>query len=453
MASNDKLSIGVKLGYGVGDLGGNLFFTIIAFWLMFFLTDVAKLPATLAGTAILIGKLVDAVTDPVAGYLSDRTRTRWGRRRPWFFIAAIPLAFAVTFLFTNPRIADQNLLFIWAALAYSLACTVYTCVNIPYNALTPELTKSYNERTSLNGFRNAFSVVGTLLGAGLAMTLVGIVTPEGSADQTAGFTFMGAVFGGIMAVTAIIAFFAVKEPPLPEKVNSENIFKSYIAALKNKPFKLILVPWILFMIGVTVLTATLKYYFDYVKMDVSMDIAMLVLLVSAMGSMPLMVLLSKKFGKRNTYIGGMSFFAAGVLGMFFFGRQFNDIGTYITMVFAGIGLSANYVMPWSIIPDTVEHDYAEHGIRREGVFYGLWTFGIKLGQALAGFLMGVILDLFKYVPNVPQSDTSIFGIMLLVGPVTALFFVAGNIVLAFYPIDKKAYDELRTKIEARDGKQ
>jgi GPH family glycoside/pentoside/hexuronide:cation symporter len=451
MASDGRLSVGVKLGYGVADLGGNLFFTIVAFWLMFFLTDVAGLPATLAGAALMIGKIVDAITDPLVGFLSDRTRTRWGRRRPWFFTAAIPLGAAVAFLFTNPHIADKNMLFIWAAVTYSVVCTIYTCVNIPYNSLTPELTKDFNERTSLNGYRNMFSVVGTLIGAGAAMMIVKMFTPEGSVDQSNGFTMMGVIFGSLMTITALIAFFAVKEPPLPKEVKTENILKSYFHVLKNKPFRLILIPFMMNIIGVTIVTGTLKYYFDYVKKDASMDIAMLILLVTAMASMPLMVLLSKRIGKKNTYITGMSLLAATVIMIFLFGRTFEPVGMYILMFFAGVGLSTNYVMPWSIIPDTVEDDYAEHGIRREGIFYGIWTFGIKLGQAFAAFLIGIVLDLFKYVPNAAQSESGILGIMLLVGPITAVFFVISNIVLAFYPIDKKRYEETQAKIRAREG--
>jgi len=343
------------------------------------------------------------------------------------------------------------MLFIWAAVTYSVVCTIYTCVNIPYNSLTPELTKDFNERTSLNGYRNMFSVVGTLIGAGAAMMIVKMFTPEGSVDQSNGFTMMGVIFGSLMTITALIAFFAVKEPPLPKEVKTENILKSYFHVLKNKPFRLILIPFMMNIIGVTIVTGTLKYYFDYVKKDASMDIAMLILLVTAMASMPLMVLLSKRIGKKNTYITGMSLLAATVIMIFLFGRTFEPVGMYILMFFAGVGLSTNYVMPWSIIPDTVEDDYAEHGIRREGIFYGIWTFGIKLGQAFAAFLIGIVLDLFKYVPNAAQSESGILGIMLLVGPITAVFFVISNIVLAFYPIDKKRYEETQAKIRAREG--
>ena len=143
-----RLPVRVKLGYGICDLGGNLFFTVMAFILMNFLTDTVGLAAGLAGVAIMIGKIWDAVTDPMAGYLSDRTTHRWGRRSPWIFYGSFPLAITMAVMFINPVLTSQTLLFLWATIAFCLLCTAYTAVNIPYNSLTPELTQNYHERTS-----------------------------------------------------------------------------------------------------------------------------------------------------------------------------------------------------------------------------------------------------------------------------------------------------------------
>ena len=194
------LSIGTKLGFGVCDLGGNLFFTIMGFYLLNFMTDVAKLGAGLAGTAMLIGKVCDAITDPTVGFLSDRTKSRWGRRRPWMFWGAIFLFFTMILQYTNPHIESQFWLFIYMAVAYCLLTTAYTMLNIPYGSLTPELTHDFDERTTLNAFRMSFAVVGTFLGAGLVLKIAGAFP-----SQDTGWTAMAAIMGAAsrMASTSV----------------------------------------------------------------------------------------------------------------------------------------------------------------------------------------------------------------------------------------------------------
>ncbi|MCB1325600.1 MAG: MFS transporter [Spirochaetales bacterium] len=445
------LPVWMKAGYGAGDLGGNLFFTVVAFWLTNYLTDEVKLSGTMAGLAILLGKLWDAVTDPAVGLLSDRTRTRWGRRRPWFLFAAVPLGFAMLFMFTNPGFESAMALFFWASGAYMLLCTVYTCVNIPYNALTPELTADFDERTSLNGYRMIFAVIGTLIGAGTALPIISAFE-----DRTQGFMAMGAIFGTLMALSSLVPFFFVREPVRAEAPKDKSMFMylvhAYRDAFRNKPFLLILFPWAFNIVGFTVVTATLIYYFKYIYRDeASLTIALVVMLLTSMVFIPLSVLLSKRIGKKIVYLSGMSLLAASVLVFFAVGHKYGLNFAYIIMFTAGIGLSTHYVMPWAIVPDTVEYDYAKSGVRREGIYYGLWTFMIKLGQAVAGLLVGVILDAFGYIPEVEQSESALLGIRLLVGPFTAMFFVAANVILAFYPIDKQAYEEIQATIKRREA--
>jgi len=124
---------------------------------------------------------------------------------------------------------------------------------------------------------------------------------------------------------------------------------------------------------------------------------------------------------------------------------------YAIMFATGIGLSTHYVLPWAIIPDTIDYDYSQSGVRREGVYYGLWTFMIKIGQALAGLFVGLVLGLFGYIPDIAQSESSLFGIRLLIGPITALFFVLGLVFLYLYPIDQKRYEEIQKAIKKVDG--
>lgn len=550
--NKNKLPIRIKLGYGVGDLGGNLFFTVIGFWLMNFLTDNVGLAAGLAGIAILLGKVWDAITDPVVGILSDRTRSKWGRRRPWFLFGSVPLGLAFFFMFTNPHLSSQTSLLIWASILYMFLCMFYTFVNIPYNALAPELTKDFDERTSVSGYKNIFSVVGTLIGAGAALPIVNSV-----ADKSLGWMIMGGIFGGIMTGSALVLFFATKEPPLQpkKKEKKRHLFKGYIDAFKNKPFVLILIPWIFFIMGVTIVQGSLIYYFKYVLQDeASLTFALIAMLVSAMIFIPITVKISNKLGKKNVYIIGMSFFLLILLVVFFTGHLFGLVYIVVMMFLAGIGFASNYVMPWAIVPDTIEYDYAKSKIRREGIYYSLWTFSIKIGQALAGFFIGMILMAFLYIEpampkellqeptinniaeeiinneqmknsidknfdevyqqlnynekldeevkklielyknegkiqyreddklidtieqslkkivktrmktkmsyekavenaNLIQPEIAVFGIRMLVGPFTAIFIILGCIILFFYPLTKKKYNEIQEQIKKMEEQE
>jgi len=432
----DKLSRKTKLGFGVADLGGNLFFTIGGFYFLNFLTESLGLAAGLAGTALMIGKIWDAVTDPAVGYISDRTHTRWGRRRPYMAVGAVFLLIFMILMFTNPRIQSDQLLFVWVVVVYCLLNTAYTLVNIPYSALTPELTSDFDERTVLNGYRMSFAVVGTLIGAGAMLPLVAVF-----GGGSAGWTITGGIMGVIMAVTTMITVLTVKETLGAPVAQATNVIKSYIQVLGMKTFLLALLPWT----------------FHIYKNEGMFSIALLFLLVSSLGFIPVWVKISAKIGKKKSYNIGMLIVAAAVLVFTGFGPSLPIWFSFIIMALAGIGFATQYVMPYSIVPDIIEYDFAENGTRREGVFYGMWTFASKIGQAFGIALTGWVLAAFAYqqptdaIAEPVQSAGAITGIRILMGPIPAIFFVAGVIVLSFYPITREVYDQIMVKVRAREA--
>jgi GPH family glycoside/pentoside/hexuronide:cation symporter len=433
-----RLSVGIKLGFGAADLGGNLFFTAMGFWTLNFLTDTVGLSAAAAGAAVMIGKLWDAVTDPLMGFVSDRTRTRWGRRRPYLLFGALPLALAMWFFFTNPKIDNPASLALWATLALCALNTAYTVVNIPYSSLTPELTKDYHERSSLNGYRFGFAVIGTILGAGAVLPLVGIF----GSDRSAGFSFMGAVLGGIMAASTLVTFFAVKEPdhhhePLP----TERFFPTFLAVFKNKPYVIVLLTYALNLTALNFVQGILVYYFKYIYRNEGMTtVAMILLLVTAMACIPISVLVSKKIGKKRTYQICFAILAATCIFIYFLGHRLGMNFFLAMMVFGGVGVGFGYVAPWAMVPDAIEYDAVRTGNRKEGAFYGMWTFTSKVGTSLAIALTGAILGASGYAANLAdQSPASLNAIRLIVGPIPALVFALAFILIERYPIDEKTY--------------
>jgi GPH family glycoside/pentoside/hexuronide:cation symporter len=443
MSDTMRLPLKTKIGFGICDIGGNLFFTAMAFHLAAFLTDTLGLAASLMGIAVMIGRTADAFTDPIMGYLSDRTRTRWGRRRPFLFFGAPPLAVLFFIMFTSPAfLTTQMGIFAWVTGVYVLLTTAYTVVNIPYGALTPDLTRDYDEQTSLNAFRMSFAVIGTLIGAGAALPII-----NSAVSRSAGYARMGALFGMVSLVTAWITFFAVREPPPPEYRRDVNVFREYLKVITDRTFLRILIPWAAFVTGVTLASGILIYFCRYIMNDEGLTTTlMLVLLLSALGFIPLWVRLSKRIGKKMSYTAGMILFSAAVLFLAYLGDRMAFPVLLAAVAVAGVGLSTHYVMPYSLIPDAVENNFAETGERNGGIFYGLWTFCSKIGQALAILITGIVLDLTRYVPNLPQDLPARQGIRFLLGPLPLLFILAGAAVLRRYPIDREYYKGILAKI-------
>ncbi|MCK5155171.1 MAG: MFS transporter [Spirochaetales bacterium] len=435
----EKLSKRIRFGFGIGDLGGNLFFTIIGFYLLYYLTDVVHLSAALAGTVLMIGKIWDAVTDPLTGYLSDRTRSRWGRRRPYMFVGSLISVAAMILMFTNPGISSQQSLFWLMTFYFCLLNTAYTLVNIPYAALLPELTQDFDQRTVLTGYRMSFAVLGTFMGAAAVMPIISLFSSPGL-----GWSVMSGIMGGLMMGTAMVTIWAIREPKHTEKEKGPGFIKTYIEVLGLPVFLKALIPWSLFITGTTMIQGALVYFFKYIFLDENLfQIALLFLLTFSLIFIPIWVKISKKIGKKSCYNIGMGIMSIAVLLFVLLGEQLGPTYAFAVMALAGIGLSTHYVIPHAILPDVVEYDsIRNNGIRREGVFSSLWTFSSKIGQALALALNGWLLAIFKYDASIAPERITLTGIKIICGPIPVIFYISGIIILSFYPITRSYYEKM-----------
>jgi GPH family glycoside/pentoside/hexuronide:cation symporter len=459
-----KLSAGQKLGFGIFDLGGNLLFTLMGFWCLIYLTDTAGLGAALAGTAVMVGKLWDAVTDPSMGFISDRTRSRWGRRRPYLLFGAIPLLLCFWFFFSAPGTSNQGLLMVWATIGLMLVYTASTIVNVPYQSLTPELTKDYNEQSSLNGYRFMCAVIGTILGAAAVQPLV-----DHFGGGKHGFSMMGLILGAVMAFVTLLTFFGTKERPHTEAdYPHKGFFATYKAVFHNKAYVILFCTYALHLTALTFLQTILTYYTTYLypthfimqvqqlpilgAMTAGADVAgirgtlttmsMLMMLLFAMIFIPVSVVVSKHIGKKRTY--QIAFFIIGTAGLMvsIFGHLIPPVCLLLMFVYAGIGVGFSYVAPYAMVPQAVEYDAIKSGERKEGAYYGMWTFVSKVGQALAIFLTGVILSAGGYVANAVQGPHALTAIRIIIGPIPFVVFFAGLILVNFYPLDEKTYEKM-----------
>ncbi len=431
----EKLTLRTKLGFGVGDLGGNLFFTVLSFWALNYLTDTVGLAAAGAGAALMAGKLWDAFVDPFVGLLSDRTRTRWGRRRPFLLLGALPLGATLALFFLSPAFIDQTALFWWALLVFALLNTAYSFVSVPYSSLTPELTADYQERMVLNGYRFGFAIVGTILGAALVQPILAFFP----GDKKAGFLAVGILFGAVVALTAFLTGLSVRERAASSE-KSRPLWKSWGDVWKNGPYRIIIGAYTLHLLGITFLSGMLVYYFKYVLGDEGgTTFAMLLLLVVAMVFIPVSVVFSKKFGKVRTYQVALLILASASLVVSLFGAGNGTGFVLAVMAGAGVGMGFSYAPPFAIVPDTIEVEAKRTGRREEGAYYGLWNFAIKLSQAGGVAGAGLVLSWAGYVADQKQSASALAAIQALVGPVPAFFFVAAALLLLLYPLDERTY--------------
>ncbi|MBN1572865.1 MAG: MFS transporter [Deltaproteobacteria bacterium] len=439
-----------KILFGVGDSTFSTLFTVVAFLYMFFLTDVVGLKPSLAGAVLLILKGWDAVTDPMVGYLSDRTKSRWGRRRPYMLFGIFPCAFFFALIWqTYPMIPidNQTFLFITYALLNLVFWTFFTIAGIPYASLAPELTLDYDDRTSLISARMFFSIVFGLLAAVVPFMILDLYP-----NKETGFGMMG-IFIGIFAIfPVLISFFGTKERPEFQEQKSLPFITSVKETLKNKPFRVAMTIFLLSWMTVDIIGAVFIYYVIYCigYTESVLQILFGTMFITAMLFLPFWVFVSKKIGKRMTYICGMAFWAAVMFLLFILPPGTPFLALVVLSFLAGIGVSTAHLIPWAMIIDCVDFDELNTGARREGMFTGFTLFLQKFASAIALFVIGIFLDYFGYVANMLQTKKAIIAIKLLIGPIPAMLLLSSIIVSLFYPITKEKYREIREILDKKE---
>lgn len=471
--TDPRLPFSEKLAFGLGDISNSLAAASVSFWLLIYLTDTAHINPSLAGLSLMVGRIVDALCDPVVGWLSDRTTTRWGKRRPFLLFGSFFYGLTFFAVWVVPSFESELARFAYISAALIFFNTALAFVFIPYTSLTAAITNDYNDRTALTGYRMTFGQLAFLIGAVLPSQAVQWATGDrgaaffeslelqplfGTWARTThqGFFVFGVIGAIIIIMSVLVTFFGTTERHFDqsEDEHGTNPF-AYVKTLvglvrTNIPFRISLMIKLLSTCAITVVSVNLNFYLEYVlNLESHKNAIFTTLIVSGICAAPVWVQLSKRYGKAELYQVTAALYALILPSLLFLDEAHRTWITYIAII-AGALQSAALIIPWSIIPDVVEFDEYQNGKRREGLLYGGTSFAYKLATGIAVFLAGVALSVFGYAPGQVQTDTAKLGIRLVIGIVPAALFLMSIYYARRYPLTAERHREIVKKLAERN---
>lgn len=458
-----------KIAYGLGDAASSMFWKIFGMYALFFYTDVLGITAAAAGTMFLIARVWDSFFDLFVGIMADRTKTRWGRYRPYLLWFAVPFAVMGAITFFVPDFGSTGKL-VYAYITYSLMMIVYSLINVPYASLLGVMSSDSRERNILSSYRMSFAFIGSFVTFMLLQPLVdgfSNMFNDGSAPANTDAGISTAPIGWTLAVASIgllcaILFFLCFKWTKERVISINNDVKGSVKEdlnnlLRNAPWWILVATGLASLLFNAVRDGVAIYYFrDHVQLNYKMpvtgwDVTTIYFLVGQAANLAGVILapvLSEKYGKKRTYMIATAL-AAIFSAIFFFVP--NHIGWILFMQII-ISVCAGYVLPllWSMFADIVDYQELTTGRRTSGLIFSSSSMSQKLGWALGSALTGWILFIFNYEPHIArQSIETIFGERLMISLLPAFCCILAFIGMSFYPLNEKKVKEISEKLKQR----
>lgn len=433
--------------YALGDVTINTALTSMSLvYTSYFLVQVADLRPLLAGLVPLIGRFVDAFTDPLMGEISDRTPWRAGRRRPWFLIGALPFGAAFAALWVELPAESELGRFAYYTGMYCLLALTMTVVSVPYLAIQPEMALDYDERTSLNTYRT----VGSMLGLAVAVNVREIAQFMGGGS--AGFARAGLLLGAFVALPWLAVFAASFERRRSSRRHGPQSFvRGLRTVLAHRTFSRLTAIYIAGRISMDLAGALIILYTTYWLGRIEdFNLVMLCFLLSSMLALPMWLHLARGRDKSHVFIAGSVWWMVWSVGLAFVQPDWPRWAVFVGVSVVGIGYAVVELMPWSMVGEVVDEDELDGGIRREGIYNGVFTFLRKLGGALGVAGVMAVLDLAGYEKGAQQSEQARQAIRWTTALAPALFLAVGAWLAWGYPLTRARHDLIRLELERRE---
>ena len=444
-AGLERLSVKEKMGYGLGDAAANFIFQTMVMFQLAFYTDTFGIAAAAAGTLFLVVRVWDAVFDPIMGIVADRTKTRWGKFRPWVLWTALPFGIMGLLTFTTPHFGAHGKL-VYAYVTYIVLMMVYSANNLPYSALSGVMTGDMGERTSLSSYRFVFAMSATLVVQGLALPMVKFF---GGGNDAQGYQTTIGIFSALAVLFFIVTFATTRERILPAPDQQSSVRQDFKDLGNNRPWVVMFVLTIVLFVTLALRGGTVLYYFKYY---VGRENLFSLFNVLGTGSTIVGVVLSKplavRFGKRNLFIGGLAFTVL-------FTAVFALLPPPAVQVMIASEMlrqfAYGFTIPllWAMMADVADFSEWKNHRRATGVVFSAIVFGLKAGLGVGGALGGYILSAYGYVPNAIQSPQTLGGIRMMMSLFPALGFAICLVCLLFYRIDLRLEGQLASELAQR----
>ena len=488
---NQKISISEKIGYSLGDCSANLVFQMMMIYQTKFYTDVFGLEGAIAGSVMLIARIVDAFVDPTVGILSDKTQTRWGKYRPWILWTALPFMVFYVLAFYNPGIEDKSLVAVYATISYTLLMTLYSFNNTPYASLGGVMTSDIKERNSITSIRFVAATIAQFIVQGLTLPLVGKFAGA-NGDKGHGWLCTISLFAVIGFIFFIITFFSAREritPPASQKTDTRKDIRDVFHSI---PWRAMFILTLFLFTTLAMWGSAMNYYFEnyvdanalYTFLDKLGLVAveanasfsynilnafglivnspekayevgfgvfnMVGALVQFFGVILLSSFLANRYGKKRVFIFCLTLTAI-FTALFYFPNE-TDIETMFVLNFLkSLAYAPTVPLLWAMIADVAAHSEYVNYRRATGFVFAGVVFALKAGLGIGGAILGFLLSGFGYVSGAgtAQTESAIHGIILSSSLIPAATFFIGVIALYFYPITKAYNEEMQAELTER----
>ena len=447
----ERLPRTTVFAYGLPGIGAGYMYLLIGLYVMKFSTDVLLISPLVMGLIFSASRIWDAVSDPLVGYLSDRTRSRYGRRRTWMAASVIPIAGAFVMIFSPPTALSDTGLVIWMAVAIIGWYSMMTAFFVPHLSLGAELSTNYHERSRLFGYRHGFYTVGSILCLVTMQLLIG-AEAEGPAAARARALELSVPACVVMGAMILFAVTRLKERPEFQGRVSDKPLKAFADVWRNEHARLLIVVTLIENIGSAAIGVLTLYVAQYVVGAPAMaPLVILAYMVPSAASVPLWIPLSRRVGKIRLWMFSMlltGFSFGGMFALAFIDPDLRLGLMFILAAFAGLAAGCGGTIGPSVQGDVIDYDEHRTGERKEGSYFAAWNFVYKSAFGIMLALTGFVLDLSGFVPNQPQTMTTQVWMVGLYGAFPLVCYLIGAALFSRFKLDEAAYREIRAGLDS-----